>query len=177
MNKLLVATNTQKILDFLIQHPGIQFLAGEIQKVVKISKGGVNLSLRKLAKEKLVKREKRGKFFLYSIEHTQPIIRQLKVLKNIEVLSPLVSKIRGISKKIVLFGSSARGEDVPESDIDLFVLSNSPKEAENAIKKYKFTRGLQLIIKTPVAFAEMDKKEPVFFEEISRGITLWESKE
>ena len=152
-------------------------MAAEMQKAIKMSKGGVNLSLRELATEKLVRREKKGKVFLYSVEHTQPIIRQLKVLKNIELLSPLVGKIRGISKKIVLFGSSARGEDVPESDIDLFVLSNSPKEAENAIKKYKFTRGLQLIIKTPVAFAEMDKKEPVFFEEISRGITLWESKE
>ena len=36
MSNLLVATNIQKTLDFLIQHPGEQFLAGEIQKAVKI---------------------------------------------------------------------------------------------------------------------------------------------
>lgn len=177
MNKLLVATNTQKILDFLIQHPGRQFLAGEIQKTVKISRGGVNLSLRQLAKEKLIKRQKKDKFFLYSIDHTQPIIKQLKVLKNIEFLNPLVNKVKGLSKKIILFGSSARGGDLPKSDIDLFVLTNSSKEVKEALKKYKLTRGLQLIIRAPVAFAEMQKKEPVFFEEISRGITLWEAKE
>ena len=177
MNKTLVATNTQKILDFLIQRPGHEFLASEIQKAVKISKGGVNLSLRELAREKMVRREKKGKVFLYSVDHTQPIIKQLKVLKNIELLNSLVNKIKELSEKIILFGSCARGEDIPKSDIDLFVLTNSPKEIEEVFKKYKLFKRFQLIIKTPVVFAEMEKKEPVFFEEISRGITLWEVKE
>lgn len=177
MARSLVATNAQKILDFLLRHPGRQFLASEIQKAIKISKGGVNLSLRELAAEGLVKREKRGKIFLYSVDHAQPVIKQLRVLKNIELLNPAVNKIRGLSEKIILFGSSARGEDTPKSDIDLFVLTDSPEEVEGILKKRKLSRGLQLIIRTPVAFTEMEKKEPVFFEEISRGITLWESKE
>ena len=177
MNRLLVVTNIQKILDFLVQHPGHQFLASEIQRAIKISKGGVNLSLRELVKEKLIKREKKGRLFLYSVDHTQPVIKQLKVLKNVELLNPLVTKIKGLSEKIILFGSCARGEDVSKSDIDLFVLTNSPKEVEEILKRHKPSRGLQLIVRTPVAFAEMEKKEPIFFEEISRGITLWESKE
>ena len=177
MNKTLVATNTQKILDFLVQHPGHQFLASEIQKAVKISKGGINLSLRKLAKEKLIVRQKKGKFFFYSVDHTQPIVKQLKVLKNIELLNPLVKKIKELSERIILFGSSARGEDTPKSDIDLFVLTNNPKEIEEILKKYKPLKRLQLIIRTPVAFAKMEKRESVFFEEVSRGVTLWESKE
>ena len=177
MNKILVATNVQKVLDFLIQNPGNQFLAREVQKTTKISKGGVNLSLRKLAKQKLVRREKRGKIFLYSVNHTQPVIKQLKVLKNIELLSPLINKIKNLSKKTILFGSCARGEDDSKSDIDLFVLTNSPKEVEGIIKNTKLGRGLQLITRTPLKFAEMEKKEQVFFEEISRGITLWETRE
>lgn len=176
MKRSLVATNTQKTLDLLVQHPGRQFLASEIQKAIKISKGGVNLSLRELVKEGLVKREKRGKIFLYSVDHTQPVIKQLKVLKNIEILDPLVNKVKGLSEKIILFGSCARGEDALKSDIDLFVLTNSPGEVEGLLKKHKLSKGLQLIIRTPVAFAEMEKKEPVFFEEVFRGITLWESK-
>ena len=91
--------------------------------------------------------------------------------------SSLVSKIKKLSKKVILFGSSARGEDTSKSDIDLFVLTNSPEEVERTLKKCKLPRGLQLITRTPVGFAEMEKKEPVFFEEVSRGITLWESEE
>ncbi|MFC1632240.1 nucleotidyltransferase domain-containing protein [Candidatus Omnitrophota bacterium] len=177
MNRILVATNAQKVLDFLIQNPGNQFLAREVQKTIKISKGGVNLSLRKLAKQKLVRREKRGKIFLYSVDHTQPVIKQLKVLKNIELISPLINKIKNLSKKIILFGSCGRGEDDSKSDIDLFVLTNSLKDVEGIVKKTKPGRGLQLITRTPLEFTEMEKKEPIFFEEVSRGITLWEMRE
>ena len=177
MNKALVATSTQKILDFLVQHPERQFLAGEIQKATKISKGGANLSLRELATNGLVMRENRGKFFLYSVDPAQPVIKQLKVLRNIELLSPVIAKIKQLSEKVVLFGSSARGEDMPESDIDLFILTNNSREVEKTLKGRKLSRKLQLIVRTPVRFAEMENKEPVFFEEISRGITLWESKE
>ena len=176
MRKLLVATNVQKILDFLIQNPGHQFLAKEIQDVTKVSKGGVNLSLRKLAKDKLVRRQKRGKIFLYSVDPTKPVIKQLKVLNSIELIIPLVNKIKGLSKKVILFGSCARGENVAKSDLDLFILTNSPKEVEEAFRKQGPSKAHQLIIRTPVAFAEMEKKEPVFFEEVSRGITLWEER-
>ena len=177
MSKSLIATSTQKILDFLIRYPGRQFLASEIQKAAKISKGGANLSLRELAKDKLIRREKKGKFFLYSLKYGEPIIKQLKVLKNIEYLTPLVNKIKKVSKKIILFGSSARGEDTSQSDIDLFILTNTKEPVEKILKKQRMARKIQFIIRNPVAFAEMQRKEPVFFEEISRGITVWESKE
>jgi len=177
MKKSLVATNTQKILDFLVKRSGQEFLAGQIQKGLKISKGGVSLSLRELVKEALIRREKKGKLFLYSVDPAQPIVKQLKVLKNIELLSPLVRKVKEWSRRVTLFGSSARGEDGSQSDIDLFILTNNPEEAEGVLRKHKLSRKLQLIIRTPVSFAEMEEKEPVFFEEISRGITLWEAKE
>jgi hypothetical protein len=45
------------------------------------------------------------------------------------------------------------------------------------IKKHSLNRKFQLVIRTPLKFAEMKNKEPVFFEEVSRGITLWEAKE
>lgn len=177
MSKILVSTNAQKIMDCLIQHPASQFLAGEIQKAAKVSKGGVNLALRKLASEKLLKREKRGRTFFYTVEYSEPIIKQLKVLKNIEFLSSLVNKIKALSIKIVLFGSSARGEDAAKSDIDIFILTHNPRELESMLNKQKLRRKIQPIIRNPVSFAEMQKKEPVFFEEIARGITLWEAKE
>ena len=64
MNRLLNATNDQKVLDFLINDPGSQYLAAEIQKATGISKGGINLALRGLAKKGLAHRRKKGKFFL-----------------------------------------------------------------------------------------------------------------
>ncbi|GAI89603.1 unnamed protein product [marine sediment metagenome] len=41
MEKILFTTNSQKILEFLIQAPGEEYLSREIQIAVKISKAGI----------------------------------------------------------------------------------------------------------------------------------------
>jgi predicted nucleotidyltransferase len=177
MNNSLISTNAQKVLNFLIQSPGKQFLANEIVKATRLSRAGVNFSLRKLAKEKLVLREKKAKIYLYSVDYNNPVIKQLKVLKNIMLLQPLVNKLKAISKKIVLFGSCARGENIADSDIDLFILADSSKAIEEKIKKNTFREKLQPIIRNSTQFVKMEKEESVFSEEIERGIILWESKD
>jgi len=177
MNNSLISTNAQKVLDFLIQNPGRQFLANEIEKATRVSRAGVNFSLRKLADEKLVLREKKAKIYLYSIDHSNPVIKQLKVLKTTMLLQPLVNKLKGISKKIVLFGSCARGENIAGSDIDLFILTNNLGTVQEKIKKNSSREKLQPVIRTPTQFAKMEKEEQVFSEEIERGITLWESQD
>ena len=176
MGSIFFTTNTQKTLIFLIQFPGKQFIANEIQEKVKLSKGGLNQALRELAKKGFVNREQRGKVYLYSINNINPVIKQLKVLSNIELLTPLINKTSTISEKIILFGSSARGEDSYDSDIDIFFLTKEPDKISEIIKNYKSRRKIQPIIRTSVNYAGMEKKEPVFFEEISRGIVLWEKK-
>lgn len=177
MNNSLISTNAQKVLDFLIQNPGKQFLANEIQKSTKISRAGVNFALRKLAKEKFIFREKKATIYLYSIDHNDQVIKQLKVLRTAILLQPLVNKLKKISGKIILFGSCARGEDIPESDIDIFILTNSSEEVREIIETYKSCKKVRSIIKNSLQFVEMEKKDPVFFEEIHRGITFWETKE
>ena len=107
MQSVIVTTNSQKALNFLIQNPGKQWTANEVQKGIKISKAGINVALRKLVKEKLVFREKRAKIFLYNVDHSNPVIKQLKVLQTIMILQPLSVKIKDCSEKAVLFGSSA----------------------------------------------------------------------
>ncbi|MBU0693726.1 MAG: nucleotidyltransferase domain-containing protein [Candidatus Omnitrophica bacterium] len=176
MQNVVVTTNSQKALNFLIQNPGKQWTANEVQKGIKISKAGINVALRKLVKEKLVFREKRAKIFLYFVDHSNPVIKQLKVLQTIMILQPLIVKIKGCSEKTVLFGSCARGENLPDSDVDLFVLTNAKEEIKRYLGKFSLRKKLQPIIRSPLQFSEMETKEPVFFEEIVRGITLWETK-
>jgi len=177
MNNSLISTNPQKILDFLIQNPGKQFLANEIEKATKVSRAGVNFSLRKLAKEKLVLREKKAKIYLYSVDHADPIIKQSKVLRIVVCLQPLVERLKEFSQKIVLFGSCARGENIANSDIDLFILTNSPRIIEERIKKSSLKQKVQAVIRNSTQFVKMEKEEAVFFEEIERCITLWEPKD
>lgn len=177
MKKILFATNPQKILEFLVQTPGEEYLSREIQIDVKISKAGTNFALNDLVNAGFIRRKKRGKMYLYAVNFEHPIIKQLKILKVIMSLESLLKKIRNKSQKIILYGSSSRGENTKDSDIDLFVVTNSLREVKKTIKNSPKGKIIQLIARTPLKYIEMEKTDPIFYAEIERGIVLWEAKD
>ena len=177
MNSIFTATNSQKILDFMVQNPGKEYLSREIQDATGVSKAGTNLALRDLVKAKFVKKQERGKVYLYSIDFNSPVIKQLKILKTVISLSLLIKKIQNQSKKVILYGSTSRGEDTKDSDIDLFVVTNMPQEVESIIKTETMAKRIQLIMRTPLKYVEMETIDATFYNEVERGIVLWESKD
>ena len=177
MKRILFATNPQKILEFLVQTPGEEHLSREIQIAVKISKAGTNFALNDLVNAGFVRRKKRGKMYLYAVNFDHPIIKQLKVLKVIIFLNSLIKKIRNKTQKIILYGSSSRGENTKDSDIDLFVVTNSLPEVEKIIKNSSKRKIIQIITRTPLKYIEMERTDPIFYAEIERGIVLWEAKD
>jgi predicted nucleotidyltransferase len=173
-NAILVATNSQKVLEFFLGHPGREFTEKEAQTAVKLSKSGTNYALRELVQANLLFKDKRGKMSLYSLNYKNAVIKQLKVLKIIMYLQPIIKKMAAFSSRIALFGSSSRGEDISDSDIDLFVISNSKKsELEKAIGRIKLKRKIQLIVETELAHTELKVKSPDFYEQVQGGIVLW----
>ena len=120
--------------------------------------------------------EKKGNQLFYSIIYDDSAIKQFKVLKNVLALRLLVSKLKPLSKKIILYGSTSRGENDPSSDIDLFILSNDPEVVKKAIASLKTKQKIQSVIKTPSEVASFRDKEKTYYAEVDRGITLWEDK-
>jgi len=167
-------TNSQKVLDFLAFNPGEEFLSSEIQKAASISRAGVYFALKELAKEGLVSKRKKGKIIFYSVIYNDSAIKQFKVLQNVLMLRPLILKLKPSSKKIVLYGSVSRGENSPSSDIDLFILSKEPDETKKAISLAKSKLKMQTVIKTPSELADFKKDEKVYYNEVERGIVIWE---
>jgi len=173
----LIATNAQKVLHFLLDHPIRELLESEIQKAVRISKSGVNYALRDLLTTDFISRVKRGKAFFYTLNHKNIIVKQLKVIETLTQLSPLAGKLKSIATKIILFGSSSRGENTPDSDIDLLILSRNKELVLAQIAKIKVKRKIQSIIYSNVNFLEKKKTDPVFYEQVIKGIVLWEGGE
>ena len=64
-----------------------------------------------------------------------------------------------------------------DSDIDLFVLARDNEAVNKILSSYKSNRKTQVIVKTQAELAEWKEKNPVFYKEIERGITLAEEKE
>jgi len=61
------ATNSLKVLSYLSENPGKEFLCSEIQKAASISRAGVYLALGELSRQNLVSKSKKGKLLFYSI--------------------------------------------------------------------------------------------------------------
>lgn len=161
----------------MVENPGGEFLGSEIQKATSISRAGVYIALRELIRQGLVFKTQKGKFLIYYVAYNDPVIRQFKIMKNIISLRPVISRLKSLSKKIILYGSSSRGEDSANSDIDLFVLSGNPDAIKNIFASIKMKRKLQAVIKSPSEWADLKDKDKVFYDEVDRGIILWEESE
>ena len=171
------ATNSLKVLSYLAENLGKEFLGSQIQKATSISRAGVYIALGELARQNLISKIKKGNLLFYSIIYDDSSIKQFKVLKNVLALRSLVSKLKPLSNKIILYGSTSRGENDPSSDIDLFILSNEPEAVKKAIASIKTRQKIQSAIKTPSGVASFKDKEKIYYAEVDRGITLWEKKE
>lgn len=171
------ATNSLKVLSYLAENPGKEFIGSQIQKATSTSRAGAYIALDELARQNLISKIKRGNILFYSIIYDDSAIKQFKVLKNVLALRSLVSKLKPLSKKIILYGSTSRGENGLSSDIDLFILSNEPDAIKKAIVSIKTRQKIQSVIKTPSELADFKDKEKAYYAEVDRGITLWEKKE
>ncbi|MFH1593410.1 MAG: ATP-binding cassette domain-containing protein [Candidatus Omnitrophota bacterium] len=174
---LLVTTNAQKILHFLIDRPVKGLLETEIQKTTRISKSGINYALRDLVAADFLSRAKRGKTFFYTLNHKSLIVKQLKIIETLTRLNPLIKRLKPLTSKIILFGSSSRGENTLDSDIDLLILSRNKDLVMEQIKKNTSSRKIQSIIYSNLNFVEKKKTDPVFYEQVIQGIVLWEGSE
>tara|TARA_Y100000310_G_scaffold183336_1_gene183454 strand:+ start:4485 stop:5000 length:516 start_codon:yes stop_codon:yes gene_type:complete len=165
--------NEQKVINYMVENPQLDFLAREIEKKAKISKAGANLALRGLIKTELIKRTKRGNIYFYSVDFNKPQIKELKKINIITKLAPLIDKLKSHTLNVILFGSVARGENLSISDLDLFIVSHRPQKVKDIINHSSFKKKLHVVIKTPIDAMSFNNENPILAREIESGIILW----
>ncbi|MBI1793105.1 MAG: nucleotidyltransferase domain-containing protein [Chloroflexi bacterium] len=94
-----------------------------------------------------------------------------------QVVKQIVEKFK--PQKIILFGSYARGNPRPESDVDMLVVMNTKlRDTQQAIQicqqiEYRF--GLDLIVHTPKYLAKRVKMGDFFLREVLKeGKVIYE---
>lgn len=109
--------------------------------------------------------------------YDNPVVKQFKILRHVLSLAGTVEKLKAVSRKVVLFGSARRGEDYPDSDLDLFIVAKDPAAVRSIIVAAKQGRKIQAIIKTADELAAFHEDEKVFSGELAQGTTLWEDRQ
>jgi len=160
------------ILNYLIEKKNEAHVR-DISRKSGLSLGFVSRILNGLANDDLIILQKKGRMKFYRVNAANPIIKQYKILRTLSLIMPAIRKIRSNTRRIILFGSSARGENVPESDIDLFVLTSEPGLIKKQIsKKIK----ISAIIMDSEEFDSLKNKDMPLYSRIIRGITIWENE-
>ena len=181
LSKYLIFTNPQKVLKFLVMHSGKPCYEREIARGTRISYGSANYVLNQLYKKGFVKRKVEGRMYYYSIDMSNPIIREFKILNNFFFIEPVIEKLKPYTRKIILYGSWASGTDIEKSDIDLFIISSDEDKVRSIINKYSYSnkvgnRKIQAIINTPADLLNRDKREKIFMAQVEQGKILWEKE-
>jgi len=170
---VFVSTNLQRALGFLAEHPEQTYFVKEISRLAGISYGGASEALAQLYAFGLLTREQRGKLILYSASAQHPLIRRYKVLLTLADLTPLLDELKPLTSEVILFGSCAEGTNTAESDIDLYLTTDTPDAVRDVIWRTPLAKKLRPIISTPVGSVETKQQDPVFYEQVMRGIVLW----
>lgn len=173
---ILIRTTEQKILSLFVLNPDKSFYGRELSKKTKISLGAISNALRLFKKNGILASEKKGKTSLYKLRLPNPYIERFKVLNTLLLIEPLVERLKGISRRIVLYGSYATGAFTSESDLDILLVSERREEAAKILETFRAKVNFQIsaVIKNQVEWMKLEKESPDFFNEVNSGIILWE---
>ncbi|MEA3432106.1 MAG: nucleotidyltransferase domain-containing protein [candidate division WOR-3 bacterium] len=173
---IFISTAHQKVLEFLCEHPTSRFYDRELARSIKgVSLASVNNVLKDLAKVNFVKRKQEGRQVYSTLNLDHPLIRRFRVFLNFLNLLPFLEDLKKAVDKIIIYGSVTEGSNLEESDIDILVVSDRPFEViQRVLEKHKMEEKVQLIVKTKAEYLGLKKKEPVFYEEVHRGMVYYE---
>lgn len=126
---MLQKSSIWKTLEIFCQFPTKEHYLMDISRNINVAHTSVKRNLRALVKQGIVttstRKQGRRNFPIFKANVNNPTFKKYKQLYNLMALmeSGLIEFIekQRMPNAIVLFGSYARGEDVEESDIDLFV--------------------------------------------------------
>jgi predicted nucleotidyltransferase len=145
---MLIESNTQKFLALIFKYPTSGFTIREIAKRLNISPPTASSISKKLEKIGLIRLEKEKVQYKVFGNIENETFKDIKRIFNIFSLLPLKDfLIKEFNPDlIVVYGSYSMGEDIEDSDIDIFVESVRKKQVNLSRFEKKLGRSIHLIV-------------------------------
>ncbi len=128
------------ILVLFFEEPNRSFNVREVARILKKSPSTISKYLKELKNKNILKEYKERTFLFYKANLESELYKDMKVFYNIFRIksSGLIDSLNKqyFKPTIILFGSSAKGYDNKNSDIDLAIFSEKKSDFKS-IKKYE----------------------------------------
>jgi len=135
-----------KILRIFFDYPTRKFQLREISRIIHLGLPSVINHVKDLEKQGFIKKISGGVYDSYTSDKTE----MFKIYKKNDILirlheSGLVDLLVDtvVPDAIVLFGSASKGEDIEESDVDLFLVAKE-KQMDLKVFEKKINRKISL---------------------------------
>lgn len=171
--RLLFGDYHLRLLSLLLLRPGEDFYLRQIARLTGIPAGPARRELERFVKVGLALRRRVGNQVRYEADRTNPIFPELRRLlqKTVGLADVLREALNPMASRIALafvFGSVARGEEGPRSDIDLMVVGAvSFEEVVSALFPLheRLGREINPVVMKPEEF-QRRKQENSFIERV-----------
>jgi len=151
--------NKYKVLKIFFDNPTESFRLRELSRLSKISPPSVINYLLEFEKEELIQKYIKRKIPFYKAERDNENFKYYKRLSILYELhkSGLINYLWEVlsPEAIILFGSFSLGEDIENSDIDLFIQSS---EKKLNLEKYEKILGREINIFYESKFSRLSKE-------------------
>jgi predicted nucleotidyltransferase len=119
----------QRVLGILFGQPARRFQSAELIRLASSGTGATHRVLQRLAEGGLVRVTAEGRRKYYQANDRSPVYDELLGLirKSVGLAGPLyeaLAPIAGSIRAAFVYGSIAKGEDRPDSDVDLIVIAD-----------------------------------------------------
>ena len=181
LRSALASPAMARLVLYFALHPDDAVHVRELGRRTGLAAASIQNELRRLLRLGLIEREVAGRRLLYRLHPQSPawpafraLIRQLA--QPAEVLREAFSGIGGVDAAFV-FGSHARGDTRPDSDVDLFLVSD--EQARRALgdplteAEFLLDRDLDVIAYTPDRAAKRARSPGGFLQQVLQGPKQW----
>lgn len=173
-----IINKKNKFINFFIREPERKFHIRQLAKLTKKSPTTISKYLKEYEKKRVLISERKLNHLLFKANNESEEFKQLKLsynlnlLKNSGLVDFLIKEFNN-PEAIVLFGSFAKAENTPTSDIDVVVIS--PLKKEINIKKFekKLKHKIQLFITSRSKMERMKKRNKELLNNWINGLTLY----
>ena len=145
----LRGNKTERIIAYVLERPGAPIKVTAIANALKVNKGSVSLTIKKLEAIKVVKNK--------MVDLSTPLTRVLKILVIVTSITDAkaIDMINEYAIAAGLYGSSAKGTNTEESDIDIWI---RPKQGTSQLKVAELSRTLSTMLNKRVQIAVVNEK-------------------
>ncbi len=164
------------ILIPFFKESGRRFHLRELAKILKLSPATVKKKTAELGRRNLIIKNRERNLVLFSANVDNPNFREFKKAYSVQMLMNS-GLVEFLEKKfnypaIILFGSTAKADDTPSSDIDIFILSENKKHVDLTEFEGKLGKKIQLLVMNSNAFENAKKSNPNLVNNILNGVKL-----